>query len=335
MMVPVYLSQANANDSAATLVRWMTAPGSRVEKGEPLALFETTKAIYEVEAPASGWLLARAEIGSSVEIGAVIAEMLPHPTEAAAMEPPVRLIRRITEKARHLMEKHGISEASLPEDLTLVRENDILALIKEAEPEPDADPDPDGVMDRADFLQLSGLLSGLRERMRTKHNRHVPTGTLLNDRWRLAEALNFGPGSSVYDECLILGDVKVGANCWVGPYTVLDGSAGRLEIGEWTDIGTGSHLYTHHTIDRALSGGMVKPFGAPTRIGKCCFIAPMVMVAPGTHIGDHSFVAAFSYVEGHFPPFSYIAGAPARVVGSVEIRDGRVVRKLFDKDHGE
>jgi acetyltransferase-like isoleucine patch superfamily enzyme len=306
-------------------------PGCRVEKAQPLALFETTKAIYEVEAPASGWILARSQVGDLIDIGTIFAELLPHPPKAATMPSDAVQKRRITDKARRLMVEHDISEAQLPIDLTLVREQDILALVKTPAPVVAQDlSDVDEVLERADYLQLMDLLASLRRRMKTKYNRHVPTGNLLNDRWRLAEELQFGESSSVYDECLVLGDVKVGTNCWMGPYTVLDGSGGRLEIGDWTDIGTGTHVYTHHTIDRALTGGIAKPFGASTRIGNCCFIAPMAMIAPGTEIGDHSFVAAFSYVEGRFPPYSYIAGTPARVIGSIEIKDGRAIRKLFD-----
>lgn len=328
MTVPVHLPQANANDNSATLVRWIVLPGERAEIGQPLALFETTKTIEEVEAPATGWVLARSEVGDIIENGAIFAEILPHPPKVATKPTAVAHESRITAKARRLMLEHGITEAQLPVGVSLVREQDILPLIEQAAPV--AAPDLDEVLEQPDYNQLIDVLGSLRQRMMTKYARHVPTGSLLNDRWKLAEKLHFGKGTSVYDECLILGDVKVGANCWVGPYTVLDGSAGQLQIGDWTDIGTGSHVYTHHTIDRALSGGIAKPFGANTRIGKCCFIAPMAMIAPGTDIGDHSFVAAYSYVEGRFPPFSYIAGVPARVIGSIEIKDGRVIRKLFD-----
>ena len=58
--------------------------------------------------------------------------------------------------------------------------------------------------------------------MKNESDRHVPLGTLLNSRWGMAEEWKFGKGASVYDECLILGDVTVGENCWIGPFTVLD-----------------------------------------------------------------------------------------------------------------
>jgi acetyltransferase-like isoleucine patch superfamily enzyme len=51
-------------------------------------------------------------------------------------------------------------------------------------------------------------------------------------------------------------------------------------------------------------------------------------VAPGTVLGDHCFVAVGSYVEGAFPARSYLAGNPARRVGSVEIDSGRARLRL-------
>ena len=68
---------------------------------------------------------------------------------------------------------------------------------------------------------------------KSKYNRSLSLGDYLNDRWERGKKEGFGEGTSVYDNVLILGDVKVGKNCWIGPNVVLDGSGG-LEIGDWT-----------------------------------------------------------------------------------------------------
>jgi acetyltransferase-like isoleucine patch superfamily enzyme len=326
MTVPVHLPQANPNDATATLVRWLAEPGSKVQENQPLALVETTKAAYEVEAPATGWLVVRAAEGETVSVGSTIAELWSTPPEAVVKPAPHVQGRRITAKARRLMDENGVTEEQLPSSLTLVREQDILALLGSLTSAGASEPDQ--IEQREDYQNLKELLGTLRHRIKSRYARHVPIGTLLNDRWALAKEFGFGSDSSVYDECLILGEVQVGAHCWIGPYTVLDGSGGMLEIGDWTSIGTGAHVYTHHTIDQALTGGIAKPFYASTRIGPCCFVGPMSMIGPGSDIGEHSFIAAFSYVEGRFPPFSYLAGAPARVVGRIEISEGRVIRHL-------
>lgn len=180
--------------------------------------------------------------------------------------------------------------------------------------------DLDQVLRWPPYLQLMEILAALRRRMRGKWSRHVPTGDLLSDRWELAKSYGFGEGTSVYDDCLILGDVRLGRYCWVGPFTVLDGAHAPLRIGDYTSIGSGSQVYTHNTVERTLTGNRALLHKRATTIGACCFIAPLVVIGPGTTIGDNSFVAAGSYVQGSFPPRSYIAGNPARLVGHVEVK---------------
>lgn len=40
--------------------------------------------------------------------------------------------------------------------------------------------------------------------------RTLPFGDYIVDRWKKAECLGFGEGSSIYDSSLVFGDVKVG-----------------------------------------------------------------------------------------------------------------------------
>src|SRR5262249_31979666 len=124
---------------------------------------------------------------------------------------------------------------------------------------------------------------------------------------------------------------QVGRNCWIGPGTILDGMNAPLRIGDCVDVGAGAHLYTHNTIERALTGRRAPVFKKATTVGNCCFIAPRAILAPGTVLGDHCFVATGSYVEGNFPAFSYLAGNPARRVGSVEVHGDRARVRLQER----
>jgi acetyltransferase-like isoleucine patch superfamily enzyme len=116
--------------------------------------------------------------------------------------------------------------------------------------------------------------------------------------------------------------VRVGKHCWVGPYTILDGQGG-LVIGDYVDIGTSAHIYSHNTIERALTGHRAPLFRKSTKIGNCCFIAPHAIIGPGTVLGNHCFVAAGSYVEGVFADGTFISGNPARVMGKVVLQGDR------------
>jgi acetyltransferase-like isoleucine patch superfamily enzyme len=237
------------------------------------------------------------------------------------------------------MERHGLVPADFPE-LRVIRASDIKRMLAvQSAPdqarlfrgEPlDSSADWDAVLERLDVKELKSLLEDLRRRMKARFDRHVPTSSLLNDRWQLARDHGFGEGTSIYDECLILGSVVMGRHCWVGPFTVLDGQGG-LVIGDYVDVGAGAHIYSHNTIERALTGHRAPLHRKPTKIGNCCFIAPHAIIGSGTVLGDRCFVAAGSYVEGVFPDGSYIAGNPARVVGHVMVQGDRAHVKIANK----
>ncbi len=59
----------------------------------------------------------------------------------------------------------------------------------------------------------------------------------------------------MYDNVLVLGDVRVGRNTWIGPGCILDGSGGGLRIGDWCSISAGVQIYTHNTVNRSISLG--------------------------------------------------------------------------------
>ena len=73
---------------------------------------------------------------------------------------------------------------------------------------------------------LLSLLTKLRSEKKKKFNRHVSIQDLLSDRWETASFYGFGEGTSCYNNVLIIGDVKVGKNTWIGPNVILDGSGG-------------------------------------------------------------------------------------------------------------
>ena len=108
-----------------------------------------------------------------------------------------------------------------------------------------------------------------REKVNRKWHRTLPFGDYIVDRWKKAELLGFGKGTSIYDSSLVFGDVKVGQHTWIGPFTILDGSGG-LEIGSYCSISAGVQIYTHDTVQWAISGGEEDPEYAPTKVGSRC-----------------------------------------------------------------
>lgn len=176
-----------------------------------------------------------------------------------------------------------------------------------------------GDIPEKDFLEkLLRVLELLQHLKKSKFIRLLPYGDYLVDRWEKAQFYGFGRGSSVYDSALVIGDVKVGDNTWIGPNVILDGSGG-LEIGSFCSISAGVQIYSHDTVKWALSGGKERYEYAKTVIEDNCYIGPYVIVTKGVTVGKGSVIGAFSLVIKDIPPKSKVFGIPAKIVGEVSV----------------
>ncbi len=157
-----------------------------------------------------------------------------------------------------------------------------------------------------------------RQELKKSFNRVVPLGDYIFDRWEKAKFLGFGEGSSIYDSSLVLGDVKVGKNCWIGPFTILDGSGGELVIGDNCNIAAGVQIYTHDTIKRVISNGEIQK--ASTYIGNNVYIGPNSVISKGVTIGDFVVIGANSFVNSDIPSYKKAFGTPAKLKGEVLVK---------------
>lgn len=179
--------------------------------------------------------------------------------------------------------------------------------------------------------ELLDLLKQLRYKKKEEFDRVLPVGELLSDRWEKAIFLNFGEKTSIYDSSIVMGDVTVGKDTWIGPFTVLDGSGGKLSIGNHCDISAGVHIYTHDTVKNCVSGGKVPYEYASVNIGNCCYIAPKVLIGKGVNLGDHCVVCTGSFVNRSYENYSIIAGTPAIKIGEVVLKDKEVEFRYYHR----
>ena len=147
-----------------------------------------------------------------------------------------------------------------------------------------------------------------------RFNRALSFGDYFVDRWEKAALLGFGKEASIYDNVLVLGDVKVGERTWIGPNVVLDGSGG-LEIGSYCSISAGVQIYSHDSVAWSTSGGKEDKRYEATKIGNNCYIGPNVIVAKGISIGDGAVVGANSFVNRDISAGEKVYGSPARSSG--------------------
>lgn len=139
----ITLPQFGPNDITATLTEWTKPRGHWVSQGEVVAVAETTKSVFEIEAPGAGYLFDLAPTGTEAAVGAVIAVLSAAPAaeeEAhawlAARQPAMSVLpaaaetadaRGWTLKAELLAQRHGIDITQVPAAGDRITEADVRA----------------------------------------------------------------------------------------------------------------------------------------------------------------------------------------------------------------
>jgi acetyltransferase-like isoleucine patch superfamily enzyme len=160
---------------------------------------------------------------------------------------------------------------------------------------------------------LRALWHDRRRAVSEEWQRTLSFGDYIVDRWEKARALGFGEGASIYDSAVVLGKVSVGARTWIGPFVILDGSAG-LQIGSNCSISAGVQIYSHDTVKWATSGGTAPYEYGAVSIGNNCYIGPNTIIGKGVTIGDGCIVGANSLVLSDIPAGGKAFGTPARAM---------------------
>ena len=144
------------------------------------------------------------------------------------------------------------------------------------------------------------------------------------DRFERAEKLGFGEKSSIYNSALVYGDVQVSAKTWIGPYVILDGSGGGINIGSYCSISAGVHIYTHDSIMWALSGGTESYHQGGVTIGNNTYIGAQSIIRAGVKIGNRCLIGANSFVNKDIAAGSIVVGNPGKVVGKIKLKNDKI-----------
>jgi acetyltransferase-like isoleucine patch superfamily enzyme len=164
------------------------------------------------------------------------------------------------------------------------------------------------------FIKLVKILWSSKK---NTFNRILPLGEYFSDRHEKAKFMGFGRGTTLYDTSVVLGNVIVGENTWIGPFVVLDGS-GELSIGSHCSISAGVQIYSHDSVEWAVSGGKEAYQYAPTIIEDNCYIGPNTIIQKGVRIGQGSIIGANSLVNKNIPPHSKAYGSPIKIIDAVQ-----------------
>lgn len=162
------------------------------------------------------------------------------------------------------------------------------------------------------------------------YNRSLPLNETFIDRWDRAKKLGFGGKSSIYDSSVVIGEVKVGMNVWIGPFTIIDGS-GNITIGDYCTISAGVHIYTHDNVMQTLTSGAMEIERTPVAIGNNVYVGPNAIITKGVTIGNNCVIGANAFVNRDVPDNTIVMGQPGKVVGKVEFKEGKPIFVYHDR----
>lgn len=109
--------------------------------------------------------------------------------------------------------------------------------------------------------------------------------------------------------------LKVGNNSSIGPYAYI-GCSGYIEIGDNVMMSPRVSIYSeNHNFSETefpmIEQGVTRSF---VKIEDDCWIAANAVILAGVTVGKGSVVAAGSIVTKDVPPYSIVAGNPAKII---------------------
>jgi phenylacetic acid degradation protein len=127
------------------------------------------------------------------------------------------------------------------------------------------------------------------------------------------------PTAYVHPSAVLIGDVIVGADCYIGPAACLRGDFGRLEIRAGANIQDTCVLHAFPGHDTIVEEGGHIGHGAVLHgctIKRNALVGMNAVINDNAVIGESAIVAAMAFVKAGMvvAPRTLVAGIPARVV---------------------
>lgn len=135
-----------------------------------------------------------------------------------------------------------------------------------------------------------------------------------------------GQGTYVSETAIVIGDVKIGRDCYIGHGAILRGDYGRIEIGDETAIEEGVIIHAPPNDVCSIGNGVIIGHGAiihSKRIGDGALIGMGAILSIRSEVGNGSTVAEGAIVKFSQQIGDYImaAGNPARRIRDINQKD--------------
>lgn len=127
------------------------------------------------------------------------------------------------------------------------------------------------------------------------------------------------PSAYVHPSAVLIGDVIVGARCYVGPLASLRGDFGRLVMEDGANLQDTCVMHGFPGTDTVIGVDGHIGHGAVihgARIGRNALVGMNAVVMDNAVVGDECIVAASAFIKAgmEIPPRKLVAGVPAKIV---------------------
>ena len=130
------------------------------------------------------------------------------------------------------------------------------------------------------------------------------------------------PTAYVHPTAVLIGDVIVGAGCYVGPHASLRGDFGRVEMRAGSNIQDSCVMHSFPGQDAIIEEDGHVGHGAVLHgclVGRNAMVGMNAVIMDGAEIGECAIVAAMAFVKANLkiPARSLVMGMPARVIRQI------------------
>ena len=113
--------------------------------------------------------------------------------------------------------------------------------------------------------------------------------------------------------CLRFVGVQIGERTFISFGAWIDVARGTVRIGNDCEIKKGCKILSHSAVESVLHPGVPSQRGY-TVIEDSVFIGMNAIILSNVNVGSNSIVGAGAVVTKNVPPYSIVAGNPARVI---------------------
>jgi phenylacetic acid degradation protein len=134
------------------------------------------------------------------------------------------------------------------------------------------------------------------------------------------------PSAFVHPSAVLIGDVIVGAGCYVGPLASLRGDFGRLEVRAGANIQDSCVMHGFPGTDTIVEEDGHIGHGAILHgciVKRNALVGMNAVVNDNAVVGESAIVAAMAFVKAGMvvPPSTLVAGVPAKIVRELSAQE--------------